>query len=65
MSVAVRHPNSKLVIKVSFKALGVCKDIQYDTNYVSFLIMIKLDTSETFIEINFNSNIWDHNQIND
>ena len=51
--VAVRHPNSKLVSKVSFKAMGVCKDIQYNKKYVSFLNIIKVRISETFIEINF------------
>ena len=51
--VAIRHPNRKLVSKVFFKAMGVCKDIQYNKKHVSFRNVIKLKISETFIEINF------------
>ena len=56
--VTVRNANSKLVSKISFKAMGVCKDIQYNKEYISFLNLIKLKISETVIEINFNSNIF-------
>ena len=45
--------------------MGVCKDIQYNKKYVSFLNMIKLEISETFIDINFDSNFWDHMQKDD
>ena len=37
--------------------MGVYKDIHFNKKYVSFPNMIKLKISETFIEINFNSNI--------
>ena len=50
---------------VSFKAMGVCKDIHYNKYYVSLLNMMKQKISETFIEINFNLNIRDHIQIDD
>ena len=36
IAVTVRHPKTKLVSKVSFKAMGVCKDIQYNKKYVLF-----------------------------
>ena len=51
--VTVRHPNSTLVSKVTFKAVDVCQDIQYNKKYVSFLNMIKVKISETIIELNF------------
>ena len=53
---------SKLVNRVSFNAMDVCKDFQYNKKYVSFLNMIKLKISDTFIEINFNWNFLDHIQ---
>ena len=43
----------QLVSKVSFNAIGVCKDIQYNEKHVSFLDMVKLNISETVIEIKF------------
>ena len=36
------YPNSKLVSKVSFKVMGVCKDMKNNKKYVSYLNMIKL-----------------------
>ena len=51
------HPNGKLMRKDSFTAVGAWKDIQYSKKYVSFLNMIKLKISETFIAINFDSNV--------
>ena len=38
---------------------------QYNKNHVSFLNMIKLNISETFISISFYSKIWDPNEIDD
>ena len=48
--------NGKLVNKVSFKAMGVCKDILCKKMYAYFLSMNKSKISETLLEISFDTN---------
>ena len=54
--------NSKQVNKVSFNAMGACKDIQYNKKHFYFFNMIKLKISETFIEMCFDTNFSDRVQ---